>query len=81
LETILGPWIYDDETKDKRGFEMTNDKRDAAVRGLLDKARVNRGEQSETEKQRADAVAVLAGKQRTQKPLRPGVRELIDGGR
>jgi hypothetical protein len=72
--------INTDETDKKENLEMNDDARSAAVRGLIDKAKTNRGEQTDAERQRADAVAYLAGKQPAQKPLRPGVRELLNGG-
>jgi hypothetical protein len=55
--------------------------RDAAIRGLLGKARQNRGEKTDEEKQREEAVNFLAGKTTPQKPLRPGVKDLLNGGR
>lgn len=80
MATILGPWIYDDETTNKESLEMAEDRRDAAIRGLLNRAKSNRGEQTDEEKQRADAVLTLAGKQPAQKPLRPGVAQLLGRG-
>ena len=77
-QQLLG---LDDRENDREEVEMNNDARDAAIRGLLGKAKSNRGEQTDEEKQRADAVAILAGKQPAQKPLRPGVRDLLNGGR
>ena len=74
--------INDDEPDQKENLQMNDtEARNKAVRGLLDKARVNRGEQSETEKQRADAVNFLAGKSTSQKTLRPAVKDLLNGGR
>jgi hypothetical protein len=60
-------------------MEMNDKQRSAAIRGLIDKAKTNRGEATDAEKQRADAVAYLAGKQPAQKPLRPAVRGLLGG--
>ena len=72
----------DDRARDKKeNLHMNNEQRDAAVRGLLNKARSNRGEATDEEKQREEAVNFLAGKTTPQKPLRPGVRELLGGGR
>jgi hypothetical protein len=81
MDYILGPWMYGDETKDRERLEMSDEQRSAAIRGLIDKAKTNRGEATDAEKQRADAVAFLAGKRPARKPLRPGVRELLNGGR
>jgi hypothetical protein len=77
METILGPWIYDDETTDKESLNMSDDARNGAINGLINKAKSNRGEQTDDEKQRADAVAFLAGKQPRKQQLRPGVAQLL----
>lgn len=61
-------------------MSMNDEQRNAAIRGLIDKAKTNRGEATDVEKQRADAVALLAGKRRAEKPTRPGVNELLGRG-
>lgn len=73
---ILGPFMYGDEDEDKQEVLSMSEK-DAVIRALEDIARRNRGQTTGAEQQRADAVAVLAGKQPSQKPLRPGVKELL----
>ncbi len=55
--------------------------RDAAIKGLLGKAKSNRGVQTDEEKQRQQAVDFLAGKRSVERPVRPEVRDLLNGGR
>jgi oligoribonuclease (3'-5' exoribonuclease) len=70
------------EKEDEKVVQMNDmEARNKAVRGLLEKAKSNRGEATDAERQRADAVNFLAGKSTSQKTLRPAVKDLLNGGR
>jgi hypothetical protein len=62
---------------DKKAVEMDDKQRANAIQGLVGKAKSNRGEETDEQKNRANAVAVLAGKRKQDKPVRPGVNELL----
>jgi hypothetical protein len=66
--------------KDKEVVEMDNAQRTNAIEGLVSKAKSNRGEETDEQRNRANAVALLAGKQTAQKPVRPGVNQLLGRG-
>jgi hypothetical protein len=65
---------------DEKAVDMNDAQRTRAVAGLVGKAKVNRGEQSDEQRNRANAIAVLAGKREQDKPVRPGVNELLGRG-
>jgi hypothetical protein len=62
---------------DKKAVEMNDTQRARAVASLVGKAKSNRGEETDEQRNRAKAVDVLAGKRKQDKPVRPGVNELL----
>ena len=73
--------MYDGENRNRKEVDMSNkstmnsEERNRVIRALEDVAARNNNKPT-----RADAVALLAGKQAQPKQLRPGVRELLNGG-
>jgi hypothetical protein len=69
--------MYTGKKIDEKAVEMDNTQRARAVAGLVGKSKSNRGEETDEQKNRAKAVDVLAGKRKQDKPVRPGVNELL----
>jgi hypothetical protein len=69
--------MYTGKKIDEKAVDMDDTQRANAIQGLVSKAKVNRGEQSDEQIARANAVDLLAGKRKQDKPVRPGVNELL----
>ncbi len=78
MNYIYSPFLYDGKPQDREELAMSKSQ---DIDAILERVQERRGIKTKAQNEREHAVQVLAGKKPAQKPLRPGVRELLDGGR